>query len=130
MIAQLQKIFDREPLYAPDEAKAKWKTEGPFTLEKFIREGKLTFDESYEIRDISDFYHGQVDAMGRACGIGRGQWLTGGLYEGEWGGNNRNGFGRDMWGDGTVYFGECKDGLVHGWGQKKTPAGTHGEGFW
>lgn len=72
MISQLQEIFNTEPKYAPDEAKAKWKEEGPFKLEQFIREGKLTFDESYEIKDISDFYQGQVDAMGRACGIGRG----------------------------------------------------------
>lgn len=83
-----------------------------------MRNGIMHFDDSYEVKRVGDYYHGQVDVNGRACGIGRGMWMQGGIYEGEWAENNRNGFGRDIWGDGSTFFGDCIDGHVQGYGQK------------
>ena len=58
MIAELKKIFSKFPGYAPVNAQEKWKKEGPLKLDDYIKQGKVLFDESLEIKEISDFYHG------------------------------------------------------------------------
>jgi hypothetical protein len=69
----LEAMFKTEPEGADESALAVWREKGCFRLDEMIAKGKIVFNPDLILKRFKTFnsYTGQVDALGKKCGIGR-----------------------------------------------------------
>lgn len=78
--------------------------------------------------DVWGEYTGAVNRSGLRHGEGRIEWEDGGVYEGQWRGDNREGKGSCWYPNGSVYRGEWSQGTCDGLGVIHFPNGNVFEG--
>lgn len=66
--------MESQPVTTSKSALDAWKEIGAFKLQKYLKEGRLTFDPKYQIKEVNTRhgpYIGQVDETDKPYGIGR-----------------------------------------------------------
>ena len=128
------KIFTQQPKYTSKKSLNTWKKLGPLNLNKLIKDNIVKVDLQFIIdseigckkenkQTICD-YNGQliIEMTGKKHtqkeyiwnGIGRANWESGDIYEGENENNKMMGYGRFIYSDGSYYLGYFKNSKGHG----------------
>ena len=129
----LVKAFDRAPQNTDLETINAWYLIDSFPIMDYIRNGTITVnanrvEESTTSYKATVYYHGQVDSNGKENGVGRLEWSSGDMYEGEIQDKNAHGFGRYIWSNGSYYIGNFEKNLMNGKGMYRYASGKIQEG--
>ena len=132
---ELVKIFNSTPAYTSAKTIKKWKEIGPLPLTKAVEFERVKPDFRYEVKCETNStakikYCGQVNKFDEEHqhGIGRSEYLSGDMYEGEKIGGLKNGYGRYIWNNGHYYVGAFKNGKLNGNGLYVTSSGKRYQG--
>ena len=140
-----EKVFNKEPhnpryLYNHDIIET-WRELKPFDAYRFVKEGKIEFDEVsgalvLEVQYVDyEFTSGFADADKKLRGFGRIFYSnysrhTVRLEEGFFANDLKDGFRRIIYHDKSCYVGQIKNHQKHGYGRFDSATGETQEGVW